>query len=79
MGDACTHEGHPRSRWPDGRAVDSSAMPAQPRWRDVAAAYLVHCGLRLASRAGARDIRAVLTAEGCPLASPAGRAPAEGG
>jgi hypothetical protein len=49
-------------------------MPPLPRWRDVAAAYLVHRGLRLASRAGAREIRAVLTAEGCVL-----RAPAEGG
>jgi hypothetical protein len=32
--------------------IDHSAMPPQESWRDVAAAYLVHTGLRLASGDG---------------------------
>lgn len=46
------------------RAGDYRPQP----WRDVAAAYLVHRGLRLASRAGRLDISRVLGAEWCHLA-----------
>lgn len=33
------------------------------RWRDVAAAYLVHRGLQLASRAARRDMMTTLACE----------------
>jgi hypothetical protein len=43
--------------------IDHSAMPPQESWRDVAAAYLVHTGLRLASRAARRTMALHLAAE----------------
>lgn len=43
--------------------IDHSAMPPRERWRDVAAAYLVHLGLRLAGPRTRHDIAAHLAAE----------------
>jgi hypothetical protein len=43
--------------------IDHSRMPPRERWRDVAAAYLVHCGLRLAGRRTRHDIAAHMAAE----------------
>lgn len=38
-------------------------MPPRESWRDVAAAYLVHCGLRLAGRRTRHDIALHMAAE----------------
>jgi|KBSMisStaDraftv2_1062788.scaffolds.fasta_scaffold2161374_1 hypothetical protein len=43
--------------------IDHSAMPPQESWRDVAAAVLVHYGLRLASRRARRAMALHMAAE----------------
>jgi hypothetical protein len=43
--------------------IDHSAMPPRERWRDVAAAYLVHLGLQLAGPRTRHDIATHLAAE----------------
>ena len=48
------HGGQRRADSPDMRAsrIDHSAMPPRDGWRDVAAAWVVHRGLQLASPLG---------------------------
>ena len=67
--------------------IDHSAMPPGDTWRDVAAAYLVHTGLRLATATGRARMLHVLSGEWRALvgqeierlaAHPAGCRPVDG-